>query len=262
MKTLLQWSGTPAANWNLLLQLVMGGALLAGMWLARRRRFGWHQACQTTVVALNLVLIAVVMVPSFRARRIASHALAHPGNGYYSIALIHAVVGTVGIAFAVWVVIGASTSLLPEALRLRRYKHWMRMTLAVWLAALGLGLLTYRTWYGVEAAASPTPAPSAATPAPSVAAEQPAQQPAETVVRLTNFKFTPSAATVPAGATVTWLGDTGTHSVRCDEEQFESEQLASGKRFQHRFDHPGTYRIYCGVHGKNIMSSTITVTAK
>jgi plastocyanin len=255
MKTLLQWSGTPAANWNLLLQLAMGAALLVGMWLARRRRFGWHQACQTTVVALNLALTAVVMVPSFRIQRIASHALAHPGNGYYSIALIHALVGTVGIALAVWVVLGASTGLLPEALRLRRYKLWMRTTLAVWLAALGLGLLTYRIWYGVAAAAAPVPAPSAAS-------EQPAQQPAETVVRLSNFKFTPPAVTVSAGATVTWLGDTGTHSVRCDEEPFDSGSLAGGQRYQHTFDHPGTYRIYCGVHGKSIMSSTITVTAK
>lgn len=92
-----------------------------------------------------------------------------------------------------------------------------------------------------------------------LARRRPPAEDQEAVVRLTNFKFTPDKVTVAAGATVTWLDDTGRHSVRCDEEAFQSEPLVSGQRFAHRFDRPGTYQVYCGVHGRNVMAGTVAV---
>jgi len=145
--TLFPLPGTRGANYNLLLQLAMGAALLVGTWLARRQRFRSHHACQTLVVVLNLVLIALVMAPSFYSQRILSHAISHPGRAYFMTALLHAIVGTAAVALAVWVVVSAGTGLLPERWRMRRYKLWMRTTLALWLVALALGLLTYKAWY-------------------------------------------------------------------------------------------------------------------
>jgi plastocyanin/uncharacterized membrane protein YozB (DUF420 family) len=254
MDGLLHLRGTPAANWNLLLQVAMGAALLAGMGLARRRQFGWHRACQTTVVLLEVVLIAWVMAPSFHDQGVLSHALAHPRNTYYLVALVHAVLGIAGAGLGLYVVLSAGTPLLPATLRLRNFKLWMRTTLAIWLVALGLGLATFRVWYPPV-----TPAPAATLHAATTPSPAPPAANQEVVVTLTNFKFTPDKVTVAAGATVTWLDDTGRHSVRCDEEAFQSEPLVSGQRFAHRFDRPGTYQVYCGVHGRNVMAGTVAV---
>src|SRR5215471_6279138 len=52
----------------LLLEIAMGLALLIGAMLARMKRFRLHAWCQSLVVLLNLVVILVVMAPSFRVR--------------------------------------------------------------------------------------------------------------------------------------------------------------------------------------------------
>ena len=58
--------GPLTANLNLAAQLLMGAALLAGMWLARRKRFRAHARCQSAVVLLNLIPITIYMLPVFR----------------------------------------------------------------------------------------------------------------------------------------------------------------------------------------------------
>jgi uncharacterized membrane protein YozB (DUF420 family) len=214
MHALLSLDGPPAANANLMLQLAMGIALLIGTWLARRQRYGWHQAFQTTVVVLQLVLIGLVMAPSFHTSRVLHGAWAHPGRPYFAVALAHALAGAVAAALGVYVVVSAGTRMLPAALRLRSYKPWMRTTLALWLVALGLGVATYAVWYHPRTPEQEQPvAVPPAAPAPAAP---------EPIVRITNFKFTPPALAIAAGTTVTWLGDTGTHSVRCDEEKLDS----------------------------------------
>ena len=59
----------PYADLVLLLAVAIGLGLLVGAWLARRRKFREHAWCQSVAVLLNLVLVAVVMVPSFRERK-------------------------------------------------------------------------------------------------------------------------------------------------------------------------------------------------
>ena len=53
---------TFAADLNLVVQFVMEAALIAGSLLARRKRYAAHGICQTTVLLLNLGLIALVTV--------------------------------------------------------------------------------------------------------------------------------------------------------------------------------------------------------
>jgi Ca2+/H+ antiporter len=70
----------------------MGVALVAGALLAKRKRYVAHGICQTTVLLLNLGMIALVMWPSFQ------HQVrpAFPGNlhkWYYAVATIHSLVG-------------------------------------------------------------------------------------------------------------------------------------------------------------------------
>ena len=92
MKGFLGTGATFVADLNLLVQLGMGLALLAGAFLARRKRFAAHGVCQTTVLALNLVMIALVMWPSFQMMRPQL-----PGglrDRFYAVATIHAALGT------------------------------------------------------------------------------------------------------------------------------------------------------------------------
>jgi peptidoglycan biosynthesis protein MviN/MurJ (putative lipid II flippase) len=53
------------ADVTLLIETIMGIALLAGAILARRRVYRAHAWCQSAVVLLNLAVIGLAMMPSF-----------------------------------------------------------------------------------------------------------------------------------------------------------------------------------------------------
>jgi hypothetical protein len=54
-----------SSDLTLIVELMMGLALVAGMLLARRRRYRAHARCQSAVVLLNPVAITLTMAPSF-----------------------------------------------------------------------------------------------------------------------------------------------------------------------------------------------------
>jgi hypothetical protein len=53
------------ADVNLVVQVAMGVALIAGAFLARTKRYTAQGICQTAVLLLNLAMILYVMWPSF-----------------------------------------------------------------------------------------------------------------------------------------------------------------------------------------------------
>jgi uncharacterized membrane protein YozB (DUF420 family) len=140
-----------AAPWGtdltLVLELGMGVGLLIGALLARLRRFGPHAWCQSAVVLFNLALIAATMVPSFR--RLLIPALPGKlGKPYYALAAAHAALGMVAQGAGLYILLAVGTKLLPERLRIKRTKLWMRSVLALWWIVLALGVATYIRWYG------------------------------------------------------------------------------------------------------------------
>ena len=64
MKGFLGTGATFEADLNLVVQLIMGVALLAGALLARHKRYRAHGICQTTVLLLNLLMIGLVVLPA------------------------------------------------------------------------------------------------------------------------------------------------------------------------------------------------------
>ncbi|HKA34874.1 MAG TPA: DUF420 domain-containing protein [Candidatus Binatia bacterium] len=134
-----------AADLNLTLQLSMAAALGAGMALARRKHYRAHAVCQSAVVLLNLVLIARIMLPSFRDG-VLPGLPAGLSKSYYSIATLHAAAGGVAQLLGIYIVLAAGTKLLPERLRFRNYKRWMRTELALWWIVVVLGAATYYVW--------------------------------------------------------------------------------------------------------------------
>ena len=77
-------------------------------------------------------------------------------------------------------------------------------------------------------------------------------------VVIKNFMFSPMAITVKAGSTVTWKNlDGEPHTVVNDAGMFRSAALDQNDTFQYKFDKPGVYKIFCGIHPN--MRETITV---
>jgi len=134
------------ADLTLLIEAVMGIALLAGAVLARRRRYRAHAWCQSAVVLLNLVVIGFAMAPSFYIQ-LAPKIPQAMRKSYYAIATGHAALGVVAELTGLYVILAAGTNLLPKFLRLRNYRGWMRATLILWWAVLLLGVATYVRWY-------------------------------------------------------------------------------------------------------------------
>lgn len=251
--------GTGATFWadlNLVVQVAMGMALLVGMVLARRQLFRAHMVCQSSVMLLNLVLIFLVMLPSFH-RQVAPHLPAGLHEAYYGIATLHAGLGTLAELLGLYIVLRAATNLVPQRLRFQSYKAWMRTALVLWWAVVCLGLGTYYVWY-----LAPTPtAPAVASPTAQLGAA-----PANRVtVTITNFAFQPQELTIPAGTTVEWSTEVGRHTVWADDGAFQSDTLKAGEQFTHTFEQPGVFHYYCDNHGDKggkDMAGVITVTPR
>lgn len=130
----------------LLLEIGIALALVLGAFLARIRKYREHALCQSAVVLLNLVVIVMVMVPSFQAR-VLPKLPARLGKTYYLASSVHAMLGVSAEGAALYILLAAGTRVLPERWRLRNYQAWMRSTLALWWSALVLGIATYMSWY-------------------------------------------------------------------------------------------------------------------
>ncbi|PYU64844.1 MAG: hypothetical protein DMG56_05220 [Acidobacteria bacterium] len=134
------------ADLVLVLEIVMGIGLLVGARLARKGRFRQHAWCQSTIVVLNLAVVAVMMIPSFRVH-VLPRVPAKLGKAYYALATTHAAFGTMTEIAGLYILLSAGTSVLPEKLRITKYKLWMRSVLVLWWVVLLLGVATYTRWY-------------------------------------------------------------------------------------------------------------------
>ena len=146
IKAFLETAAPLGANVVLVLEIAMGIGLLLGARLARRGRFRQHAWCQSTIVLLNLAVVAVMMIPSFRVR-VWPRIPAKLGKAYYALATIHGAFGTVTELAGLYILLSAGTSVLPRKLRITQYKVWMRSILVLWWLVLLLGLATYTRWY-------------------------------------------------------------------------------------------------------------------
>src|SRR5713101_1857124 len=140
-------TGAPfGADLNLVVQLIMGVALIAGALLAKQKRYTAHGICQTTVLLLNLLMIGLVMWPSFQQQvRPALPKVLH--KWYYAAATIHALFGITAELLGLYIVIVAGTKVLPQWLRFEDWKRWMRTELMLWSIVVLTGVGTYYAWY-------------------------------------------------------------------------------------------------------------------
>ena len=146
IKAFLETTAPRAANVVLVLEIAMGVGLLVGARLARKGRFRQHAWCQSIIVLLNLAVVVVMMIPSFRVH-VLPRIPARLGKAYYALATTHAAIGTVTELAGLYILLSAGTSVLPEKFRITKYKAWMRTVLVLWWVVLLSGLATYARWY-------------------------------------------------------------------------------------------------------------------
>ena len=139
-----------AADINVVVQGMMGVALLIGVWFARRKRYRAHAVTQTTVLLLNLVMIATVMWPS-TAQQVLPAFPDVFDRWYFAAPAIHGVLGIVVEGLGIFIALVAGTKLVPGKLRFQNWKPWMRAELILWWVTLLSGVGTYFVWYGTAA---------------------------------------------------------------------------------------------------------------
>ena len=140
-------TGAPfAADLNLAVQVGMAGALVAGGVLARRKHYRAHGVMQTSVLLLNLVMIATVMWPSTRQQVLP----AFPNvldRWYFAAPFLLGLLGIVAEGLGLYIALVAGTEWLPEWMRFENWKRWMRMELVLWWVTVASGAGTYYVWY-------------------------------------------------------------------------------------------------------------------
>jgi len=137
--------GTLGSDLSLLITLVAAAMLTIGWRLAVARRYGAHRWVQTAAVCLNLVPVAVWMI-RFYVLYVLPEIPAQLGKGTYALTTIHGVVGAIGVALGVFVVIRAN-QLEAKGQSLSRYKTSMRIAYLLYMLGTALGVAVYFVVY-------------------------------------------------------------------------------------------------------------------
>ncbi|HSM56070.1 MAG TPA: plastocyanin/azurin family copper-binding protein [Candidatus Sulfomarinibacteraceae bacterium] len=256
-------TGAPfGADLALVAEIVLFLLLIVGIVAQRRGRFRLHDWIQTPVVLLNLALIVAIMITSFRQQQVASTLPTRPTDPYYLVVGIHAVLGLAAMGLAIYCLL-AGHKILPR--KIGRLRYWMWGTFGVWTLAVLAGVATYGVWYLA-------PSPAAATA--GIEAEEQAEVGAPEAVAgdgpqarqivMQNFEFAPREVTVVTGTEVTWVNQDGApHNVTVVEGAEASDNFFQGESYAITFNEPGTYTVYCTLHGNpgSGMTSIVRVVA-
>jgi uncharacterized membrane protein YozB (DUF420 family) len=148
--------------------VLMPGMLL-GFYFARRKMFQpYHKLTMTTVTIVNWVLILWLMVVSY-AQGVLPNLPSRLVEPTFLLPTIHLITGAIAQFTATYLVILMWTErtrfekLLPY--RIKNIKTPMRVTLALWLTTIALGVAIYAVWYA---------SPSSNSDAQAISTEEPA----------------------------------------------------------------------------------------
>jgi len=138
MSGLLGTRASIASDLNLLLQIIILIILFVGAKFAKEKTqssLQKHGRIMTFAVILNAIAIFLVMGPSFVTNFGA--VLTESSTIGFPLTLIHALLGSVAeILGAVFIF-----------KKFGKVRMWMRLTMAVWLMALALGMIFYVQYY-------------------------------------------------------------------------------------------------------------------
>ncbi len=146
-----------ASDINLAVQIFLLIGLLIGFVLARQKRFAEHANVQTAMVLLNLIPIAIVMVPGFYGYVTYVMAGGETTSLVSTLMIGHGLLGVAVEVFALYLVVRMRTSWLPERWRVRNIKLAMRAALALWAIVVLIGIGMYAERYVFRRTATVAP---------------------------------------------------------------------------------------------------------
>lgn len=126
---------------SLILILLTAILFTIGRGLIRRNHVEAHRWVQTVAAIINAIVVLGVMINSFLV-----HIL--PGlpdkffEGSYGVTTVHAFVGLIGLVLGIFVVLRGN-QLVPQRLRFKNYKWFMRTSYALYMLATLLGVAVY-----------------------------------------------------------------------------------------------------------------------
>jgi hypothetical protein len=116
------------------------------MWAVRRGHVRAHRYIQSSLVLVNVPIVLIWMIPRYVTQ-------VWPGipdeitTPYYLVPTLMLAAGVAAEALGIFIILVAATTWIPERLRFRNYKRWMRTELVLWWGVVIFGLSTYYVWY-------------------------------------------------------------------------------------------------------------------
>jgi len=126
---------------TLVLILITATLFTIGWRLAVNKKYEVHRWVQTSAVILNAIVVLVAMVNVFIVYIIPGI----PGKlfqGSYGATTLHGLVGAIGLVLGVFIVLRAN-NLVPQSLRFKNYKLFMRTSYIIYMLATLLGVVVY-----------------------------------------------------------------------------------------------------------------------
>jgi hypothetical protein len=143
---MLDYSSVAIADLVLAVELAMAATLLLGKFVVRAGRVRLHAYMQSVVVLGNVPIVLVWMLPAYLAD-VWPGIPGEFGQPFYWIPTAMLALGIALEALGVYVILVAGTNFVPERLRFRDYKLWMRAVLVLWWVVLLTGIATYYVWF-------------------------------------------------------------------------------------------------------------------
>ncbi|NKQ35400.1 MAG: hypothetical protein HF973_07260 [Chloroflexi bacterium] len=140
--------GTPAnfgADMTLAAMVLFAILLTIGVILAVKGKYGTHRWMQTTAVALNIIIVLWLMLLPYRDF-IAPGIPQDLNQPFYWITTLHAFVGFFAFFLGIFIVLRAN-GLMIKQLKFSDYKRWMRLSYALYMITVLLGLAVYYVWF-------------------------------------------------------------------------------------------------------------------
>jgi len=129
----------------LVLIIISSTLFTIGWQLAVHKHYDIHRWVQTSAAIINAMVVLVVMVGSFLGFTLPKipSQLAEPPIW---VTVVHACVGTITFLLGIFVVLRAN-KLVPQAMRFKNYKLFMRTSYALYMLTTLIGIAVYIVAY-------------------------------------------------------------------------------------------------------------------
>jgi uncharacterized membrane protein YozB (DUF420 family) len=124
--------------------IIVAVLFTVGAWLALRGQYEAHRWVQTAAAVLNLLLVLGLMIPALLSVDPTENVELPPSAFVYMTG--HEIVGVIAVLFGLFVVLRGN-NLVPERLKFKRYKPYMRWAYGLYIAATLIGIAVYLVLY-------------------------------------------------------------------------------------------------------------------